>query len=107
MKSSYVLPCLPCSQEDLCTGLAYVDMVRVAFEQGIDLKQLKANHSYLDFLPRHIAKKVNNPIVKWKFGKNIDSDLEKTYQNFKMVGNNPLRTAVVSYLKQLLPTTPK
>ncbi|XP_067941685.1 tyrosine-protein kinase JAK2-like isoform X2 [Watersipora subatra] len=94
-------------KEDLCIGLAVVDMARLAFEKKYSLRQLKDKYAYHTFLPRHIAKKTRNPIVRRQLKKPSDSALEETYENFQYVAKSPHRHSVVSYLMQLLPSVPE
>lgn len=94
-------------QEDLCIGLALVDMARLAFEKQYTLKQLKDKCSYQAFLPRHVAKRTRNPIVKYQLNKSSESALEETYESFYRIAQHPHRHSIVSYLKQLLPSVPE
>lgn len=94
-------------QEDLCIGLALVDMSRLAFEKGYTLKQLKDKYVYHTFLPRHVARKITNILVRLTLHKSSRTALDDTYDSFYSLGTNPHKNSVVSYLKKLLPSVPE
>lgn len=94
-------------QEDLCIGLALVDMSRLAFEKGFTKEKLKDKYEYHAFLPRHVARKIKNILVRLTLHKSSTSALDDTYDSFYSIGTNPHKNSVVSYLKKLLPSVPE